>query len=554
MIQKIFRLFRGKKKKVATKIKAHHNPSKLLPKYLINEPLNCENRKIAVSLHIFYDDFITTFVNALQAFPYPFDLFCTVKNEHIKKKIIGALKTVNQVRDVHLSVVPNRGRNIAPLFIEYGKKLLTYDLMCHLHSKKSLYSGTEQNRWANYLMKYILSDVNIVKNVINIFSNAPDLGIYFPTTFGDFPGWVNSWGKNKHLGVKLAKKLGIELQANFINYPVGGMFWARPQAVRQLLAYSFEYDDFPQEPIANDGTLAHTIERMIGYLVEKNGFKQFYYDPNICNFTMDTHHFSGYYKLGIQHLAEKLKRYSIISFDLFDTLAMRRYYFPDYAKLRLGALLHAEQVVPSAAAFVAVRNEVEREIRKERRFKGDVSIKEVYARLAQQWNMSEQRAFDYMTCEFQFDLEHLLSKGCMVDLFNKLHADGKTLWIVSDTYYSATQIHLILKKIGIMVPYELFISNEYKKRKDTGEMWSYLKTHRLSKNSNFIHIGDNIISDAQIPGDFCLAYQHILNPYDKWTMLKMPLVPEDGAVDETTILKWGRLISCMGSNPFLGEL
>lgn len=550
---------RLKKKKKIFKPEPYQNPSKIVPNFLKKPPKEALNQKIAICLHIFYEDFIDIFANLLKQFPYDFDLFCTVKNESYEKQALRKFKELKHIQQTHIKVVPNRGRNFAPLFIEYGKELLAYDLMCHLHSKKSLYSGSEQKAWAEYLLKYLLPQSDLLKQIIHIFAKEPNFGVYYPVTFRGFPGWVNSWGKNKALGNKLWKELNIpspstSLPTNFINYPVGGMFWARPKAIQQLLTHSWQYTDFPAEPLANDGTLAHTIERMIGQQADTNGYKQFYYDPNIGDFTTDRYHYSAYYRIGITGLLDRLKNYQIISFDLFDTLAMRRYFFPDYAKLQLGNLLKKQGLVAAAQDFVKLRNETEGELRSTKRPRADVKVEEVYEKLAVKLNIPLEQALQYSQYEFEYDLEQLLPKEPMITLFNHLGQEGKKLWIVSDTYYSEKQAHLILKKIGVMVPYELFISSKHLKRKDTGEMWSFLHKHKIPKHMNFIHIGDNGVSDSQIPGDFGLANLHILNPYDKWTLLEMPRVSEDGDLDENTILKWGRLIACMGRNPFLGEL
>lgn len=41
------------------------------------------------------------------------------------------------------------------------------------------------------------------------------------------------------------------------------MFWARSDAVRSLLSLPLTYEDFPDEPLPPDGTIAHALERLI---------------------------------------------------------------------------------------------------------------------------------------------------------------------------------------------------------------------------------------------------------------------------------------------------
>lgn len=45
--------------------------------------------------------------------------------------------------------------------------------------------------------------------------------------------------------------------------PLGTMFWFRPRAMKLLFDRDWEYEDFPPEPNAIDGTLLHAIEKNI---------------------------------------------------------------------------------------------------------------------------------------------------------------------------------------------------------------------------------------------------------------------------------------------------
>ena len=105
-------------------------------------------------------------------------------------------------------------------------------------------------------------------------------------------------------------------------------------------------------------------------------------------------------------------------------------------------------------------------------------------------------------------------------------------------------------KIGIAIPFKLFVSADIKKRKDAGTMWTYIKSLTEAEGKSFIHVGDNVRSDAQICGDFGLQNVHILNPMDKWKIAGFDIPALD---NEQDILKWGPLISNVGRYPFFGE-
>ena len=244
-----------------------------------------------------------------------------------------------------------------------------------------------------------------------------------------------------------------------------------------------------------------------------------------------------------------------ISFDVFDTLVRREFTEADYAKLQLGQQLAEAGKVESAEAFVKLRNAAEFTLRKKAQFKGDVSITDIYAELAKQLNVTEQEGKRWMQQEFELDLKMILPKNEMVELFNNLGSLGHKLWIISDTYYTRGQVGLMLKKAGITVPYRLLVSSAEQKRKDNGTMWHMVKQDLAEEGiTRYLHIGDNVVADAQLPGDLGLTTFHILHPMDKWQALGFPTVLQGAnALDEGQILKWGKLVSQVGRNPFIGE-
>lgn len=509
--------------------------------------------KLAMCFHVFYGEFIDYYCKALAKFSQSVDVFVSVASDELAKKAIHDFKACSKVNKVVVKVVPNHGRNFGPMLVEFASDLQNYDLFCHMHSKKSLYSGRAQTQWADYLGEYLLNDQHVIKQVLNHFNDNPKSGMYYPTSFWMMPDWVNHWLKNKPAAQKLAKEWDIELTDDFLAYPAGGMFWARPEALKQLLNKEYNYDEFPSEPLPNDGSELHALERMLGLLVEKNGYKQLFYYPKTGQFTHDTSYILAQYVNTAEGLKNQLNNFEHISFDVFDTLVRREYYVPDYAKLLLGKSLVQKGLVSNAHEFVKMRNTAEFEVRKAKNFVGDVTIFETYDYLAKQLGCSNEQAHNYAEQEFAYDLQMILPKDEMVDIFNELILAGKQVMVASDTYYTKDQVTLMLAKVGISVGFDLLVSSDLGKRKDSGTLWQHIK-ESLPEGQSFIHVGDNAVADAQIPGDFGLQNLHILNPLDKWQAggFVNPFVGEQG-LNEAQILKWGPLISDFGRFGFLGE-
>ncbi|SEN44432.1 rhamnan synthesis F family protein [Halomonas caseinilytica] len=512
--------------------------------------------KVAACLHIFYDDFIDRFAQALNAFPIELDILLTLANDSLVEHARRTFGKHPKVKNLEIRVVPNRGRNFGPMLVEYAEKLREYDLFCHLHSKKSLYSGKEQTQWADYLTEYILRDPAVTSGILNSFADNSELGVYYPTTFWMMPTWVNHLTMNVPFVRALEEEFDLPRTSGFLSYPAGGMFWARPQALKDLLSKQWTYEDFPEEPLPNDGSMLHALERVLGKAAQKRGYGEFFYYPPTGQFTRDhSYTFSSYQGSGLNQHLPAIQAHECISFDVFDTLVRREYTAPDYAKLKLGQQLATSGLVGSAQEFVKIRNRYELALRKKADFSGDVSIKDVYGEVGKALGISDHEAADLMQEEFELDLKMIRAKDEMVELFNHLGSIGHKLWVISDTYYTRGQVGLMLKKAGVSVPYRLLVSSEEQKRKDNGTMWRMVKEDLANEGiQRYLHIGDNVVADAQLPGDLGLTTFHILHPMDKWQALGFPDVLQgDEALDEHQILKWGKLVSQVGRNPFIGE-
>lgn len=87
------------------------------------------NKKIAIHIHIFYIDMLDKFIDYLKNSPYKFDLLISVHSEEnrnicIQKINNNSLKKLNKLL---IKIVPNIGRDIAPLLIDFKlEKLYNY--------------------------------------------------------------------------------------------------------------------------------------------------------------------------------------------------------------------------------------------------------------------------------------------------------------------------------------------------------------------------------------------------------------------------------------------
>lgn len=84
----------------------------------------------------------------LSTMPFMFDVYISVTSEEAKQQCNLQFKKIKNIENLDVRVVPNRGRDIAPVFAEFGSALKQYDFICHIQSK-SHYIMRKNNRLAS---------------------------------------------------------------------------------------------------------------------------------------------------------------------------------------------------------------------------------------------------------------------------------------------------------------------------------------------------------------------------------------------------------------------
>lgn len=200
-------------------------------------------------------------------------------------------------------------------------------------------------------------------------------------------------------------------------------------------------------------------------------------------------------------LMEKSKSADVVSFDLFDTLIMRRVflytdifelmddslkkhgiYIEDFARLRLQA--EKELSNDSAPTLTDIYNKVVDNTR------GAVSAEEL------------------VQLEYDTDRKTLCLRNDMADIFHELVEAGKRVYITTDTYYRKNQIEKILESFGLTGYEDVLVSCEYDKGKRQG-LFEILKDKTNNKyiyynkidderpSEIILHIGDDVVSDIE---------------------------------------------------------
>src|SRR5262249_1673944 len=144
----------------------------------------------------------------------------------------------------------------------------------HVHAKRSVFASGSSDpffgeRWREFLWQNLLGDQHPMMDIV-VARMAADqtLGLVFP----DSPQ-LPCWDGNRDIAQQLAERMGIkETLPPFFDFPAGTMFWARTAALKALLELGLGWEDYPEEPVATDGTVLHALERLLPFVVRHSGY------------------------------------------------------------------------------------------------------------------------------------------------------------------------------------------------------------------------------------------------------------------------------------------
>jgi len=508
--------------------------------------------KSAAVVHIHYPDLADELLTACMNIPgSPRILVSATNGQASEAAKAWAAKTGFGNIVIRESV--NRGRNVASFTTEFAKEVSRSDVFCHIHGKKSLYSGEEKVGWRESNLSHLLGSSEHVERILKLFKTKPTLGVVSPTPSPDVPYWAFTWLSNLEVGARLAQMLGVAFRfGDYFDYPLGCMFWARSAALEQLIDGRIRQDMFPEEAGQTDGTLAHAIERSMFFVARHNGygwaevdfvektFKEGWSERNIHQYH-STRSFTSF-KAAIDSS-------KTICFDIFDTLITRKLPQPD--DLFDMAEWQLDTDLATKTQFRKLRKKAEFDLRAAKKM-GDVSYDEIYEELKRN---SSAAAF----AEKAYAIEEGLEKKMMVPRRQVVRgldyalSKGKRVILASDMYLNRAQVEQLLQQCGVNGYHELYLSSDKGMRKDDLSLWHHLIEQENAKDASFLHVGDNEHSDVQIPNGLGIRYYHVMAPRKLFDFTPLGYRMRLAGESYNLPIHWGPTIAELCNDPFEGR-
>lgn len=473
-------------------------------------PLAALNLRVGVMAHIFYPDLIEEFAQSLQHIPVPFTLLVSVIDVGVAEQVQAHMKQLPNVQQLSIKIVENRGRDIAPLLVDFHGEILALDVICHIHTKKSLYTGGEQSRWRRYLLGSLFGSSERVAWILGMLQSSPKLGLIYPESYEGMPLWGHTLLSNGGVCDALATRLGIALEhSRYMDFPAGSMFWARVDALRPLFDLRLQTHDFPSEQGQVDGTLQHAAERMFSVIARHQGYRLGIL-PTDGGLTLTAEGQRNVHDALVLDFAQRLRlsalEASTVSFDVFDTLVVRPFLSPDASRVYLARRMEREH---SVSEFARLRSDAETSQRNA--FQRDPTLTEIYQQLARSLGISTEEAGSLMVTELEHERRQLRPRLGVVNAL--LQVNTARRFALSDMYLDSAHLKQVLPDIVVKALPTWCISCETGLRKDQLRSWPELARREGIDIARWLHVGDNEHADVQLPQlARLLTPVHVLRP------------------------------------------
>lgn len=250
----------------------------IMPEFPASEPAAL---RLLVVAHVTDLTAAESLLPRLACLPAGYDLVMATTDGAKAARLQRMLRERHDERAGHaeVRVTPsNRGRGMSDVFIAARDRVFGggYDLVLVLQCRP-MASKTRVLRtyFRRYQYDNLLASSAHVSRILDLFRSEPGLGLVFPPMIHiGYQTAGRAWGIYRDAAVRLSRRLGITVPLDEVSplAPFGGMFYARPDALRTMADIEWTYRDYGAagQPAYRD--LARLQERMLTAAAAQRGY------------------------------------------------------------------------------------------------------------------------------------------------------------------------------------------------------------------------------------------------------------------------------------------
>ena len=202
----------------------------------------------------------------------------------------------------------------------------------------------------------------------------------------------------------------------------------------------------------------------------------------------------------------------LFSYDIIDTCLIRKCGRQDFLFEILANIVLEKSEESILFDFILARKKAEQDARI-KSGKEDVNISEIYDCIDVS-SYTEISPHSIMEMEIDLHEKMLVPSYEIKREIDTLHEEGNRIVFISDMYLSKSFFRKILQKYGFFLDGdEIYVSGDIGKTKCSGSLYDYVKEDLKIDFKQWIHKGDNIVSDNRVPRKLGIKTCVVKNTY-----------------------------------------
>lgn len=196
-----------------------------------------------------------------------------------------------------------------------------------------------------------------------------------------------------------------------------------------------------------------------------------------------------YYHKSWNDLTAECDKHAIVTFDIFDTLLVRKTMQPkDVFDI-------VERKMKKEDSYIELFSEI-RKRAEESWYDRDINptIFQIYDEIQRLTGISDRTKEQYLKMELDTEFQVIEPRKSMLKFYNTIKGN-KEIYLISDMYLPKDFLDKILKECGYEGYKDIYVSCEYNCSKQNGLFQEFLKVDPTRKEA--IHIGDNSVADGE---------------------------------------------------------
>lgn len=209
-------------------------------------------------------------------------------------------------------------------------------------------------------------------------------------------------------------------------------------------------------------------------------------------------------------IINEIEKYDAISFDIFDTLILRKVLFHSDIYKILGEEVYKKWKIND---FSYLRTNIENELKINSQYE-DISLDDIYNRIKlkyPEWPIEEIK-----NRELEIELDNAVVNPYMKKIFEL--ARNKIIWVIADSCLPVNLIKKIMDKCGYEGYENIYVSGSIKKSKANGGIYDYIYRENHIESNKWLHIGDDYYADISIPRSMGINTAFVRSPRE-WFLI-----------------------------------